>query len=60
MGNGLGGGDYRGINQELIGIWAGEEIQLLDISIMYEDDYQAYQEFKKTYQDITKEIIFKE
>lgn len=29
VGNGLGGGDYHGINMEFVGIWAGDTIQTL-------------------------------
>lgn len=60
MGNGLGGGDYRGINEDLIGVWAGETIQLLDLGVLYSEDYERYKKFREEYKDITKEIIFRE
>lgn len=60
MGNGLGGGDYRGINEDLIGIWAGKIIQLLDLGVLYDEDYDKYKKFREEYKDITQEITFKE
>ena len=60
MGNGLGGGDYRGINEDLIGIWAGKIIQLLDLGVLYDEDYDKYKKFREEYKDITQEIIFRE
>lgn len=48
MGNGLGGGDYRGINQENVGIWAGD---LLEIK-RYDDDYK--------YDYISKSYVYKD
>ncbi len=45
IGNGLGGGDYRGVNEDLIGMWAGDLIGVSSI---------APENFKKN------EVYFKE
>ena len=30
MGNGKGGGDYRGPDEELVGVWAGDTLEIVD------------------------------
>lgn len=47
IGNGKGGGDYRGINKEKVGCWACD---LIEVSVLKNYDYQ----------NITNDIIFKE
>lgn len=47
LGNGFGGGDYRGMNENLIGYWACDEIEFDT------NDREGYS-------DVTKELIFNE
>jgi len=51
IGNGKGGGDYSGINEELVGIWATDEIEARD---------DLLPDYLDKYNDISTEIIFKE
>ena len=48
--NGKGGGDYHGINKELVGSWFGDTLEVT---------YNMNEELEK-YKDITNEIKFKE
>ena len=48
VGNGRGGGDYYGINMDLVGTWAGD---LLEITERFPD---------ANYKDITPEVVFQE
>ena len=60
MGNGLGGGDYEGINMDLVGTWAGDLIEVTDLSNLYQQDYAEYNKFTENYKNVTQEILFKE
>lgn len=61
MGNGLGGGDYEGINMNLVGCWAGDLIEIIDLSKLYRENYQEYTNFTKDYKDVSNTgVLFKE
>jgi len=50
VGNGRGGGDYSGINEEDVGIWAGDLIEIKANRLVIPEDYR----------DVTKNIGFQE
>lgn len=50
VGNGRGGGDYRGINQELVGSWAFDTIELME--------WDKWKSIKNDYNELR--VIFKE
>ena len=63
VGNGKGGGDYRSskaLNQEDVGIWAGDLIEI----VKYNEDYKWNNETKqyeyKGYKNITDDVLFDE
>ena len=62
LGNGKGGGDYHGINEELIGYWAFDEISFEDAdyeeALLSQNFIKEDFEFKENWQH--KEILTKE
>lgn len=49
LGNGRGGGDYRGINEEQIGCWAWDTLEIVEYETL--KDYKGFQEFKVLFID---------
>ena len=50
LGNGKGGGDYRGPNKELVGTWAGDLIEFVGCKTWYEK-YKDYTEFNPQFRE---------
>ena len=55
-GNGRGGGDYRGINQKCVGIWAEDLLELIPAT-QFEYNYQTKEMVHKDLPDY-KEVMF--
>ena len=51
VGNGEGGGDYAGVNEDVVGIWAGNYIYITK-------QLPIDKEFEEEFQDKTKEYLF--
>ena len=49
--NGEGGGDYAGVNEDIVGIWAGNYIYITK-------QLPVDKEFEEEFQDKTKEYLF--
>lgn len=62
VGNGKGGGDYyrKALNQEDVGIWAGDLIEIKKYNENYKWNYELKQWQYKDYRDITDDILFDE
>lgn len=48
VGNGLGGGDYYGTNKEAVGLWAGDEIAIVDAVEVPKDFQSVMYHFKES------------
>lgn len=44
LGNGLGGGDYIGINQDIVGSWAGDELEIIKEKPLLEEFEVVFKE----------------
>ena len=51
LGNGKGGGDYRGINKHLVGIWAGDLIEFVNRETWYNKYRKDYIEFEPLFRE---------
>ena len=64
LGNGKGGGDYKGINENLIGIWAFDEISFEDAdyekTLLSQNFTKQEYEFIDCWQERNREILSKE
>lgn len=60
VGNGNGGGDYHGINMDLVGSWAGDVIEVVDLSNLWNNNQNEYEHFMNENTNITRDILFKE
>lgn len=63
VGNGKGGGDYRSskaLNQEDVGIWAGDLIEFKKYDEDYKWNYETRQYEYKGYKNITDDVLFDE
>lgn len=50
LGNEKGGGDYRGINKELVGTWAGDLIEFVSCETLYEK-HKGYTKFNPQFRE---------
>lgn len=63
VGNGKGGGDYRSskaLNQEDVGLWAGDLIEIVKYNEDYKWNYETKQYEYKGYKNITDDVLFDE
>lgn len=63
VGNGKGGGDYRSskaLNQEDVGLWAGDLIEIVKYNDDYKWNYETKQYEYKGYKNITDDVLFDE
>lgn len=62
VGNGKGGGDYyrNALNQEDVGLWAGDLIEIVKYNDDYKWNYETKQYEYKGYTNITDDVLFDE
>lgn len=51
LGNGKGGGDYYGINNDLVGLWAGQIIQVVDEEL-FQSAYSDFEPLEVSFEEV--------